>query len=87
MLCFVPMLLVDSLELGEKPMCCALVYLTRHVSGGQLNPSITLAVTASGHMHWFRGFLYIIAQVGSGGSELQSGPFCVVGVEEIMRVS
>ncbi len=28
------------------------VYATKPVSGGHLNPALTLATTVSGHMHW-----------------------------------
>jgi glycerol uptake facilitator-like aquaporin len=30
------------------------VYATKPVSGGHLNPALTLATTVSGHMHWVR---------------------------------
>jgi glycerol uptake facilitator-like aquaporin len=40
-----------------------LVYSTQHVSGGHLNPAITIAASLSGHFHWITGLIYIIAQV------------------------
>jgi len=43
-----------------------LVYLTKHISGGHLNPSVTIAVTASGHMNVLKGVLYVIFQVFGG---------------------
>lgn len=40
-----------------------LVYATKNVSGGHLNPALTLAATVSGHMHWAKGLTYIVAQI------------------------
>lgn len=39
------------------------VYLTRHLSGGHLNPAVTIAVTASGHLNLVKGVLYVLVQV------------------------
>ena len=41
---------------------CA-VYATQHLSGGHLNPVISIATAASGHMHWLKAALYVLAQV------------------------
>jgi Major intrinsic protein len=35
-------------------MTSATVYATKPVSGGHLNPALTLATAISGHMHWVR---------------------------------
>jgi len=40
-----------------------LVYATQLVSGGHLNPAITLATAVSGHFHWVTSLFYIVAQV------------------------
>lgn len=42
------------------------VYATANISGGHLNPAVTLATIISGHMHWKRGVLYIAAQLLGG---------------------
>lgn len=40
-----------------------LVYSTQQVSGGHLNPAITLAATLSGHFNYVTSIVYIIAQI------------------------
>lgn len=57
---------VATLALGNGIIYAVLVYLTRHVSGGHLNPSVTLAVTFSGHMNFIRGVMYVGAQLLGG---------------------
>ena len=42
------------------------VYATANVSGGHVNPAVTLANCLTGHMSWGRGGLYMIAQVLGG---------------------
>jgi MIP family channel proteins len=49
--------------LGVGLTYAVLVYATRHVSGGHLNPALTLATALSGHMHWMKATAYILAQV------------------------
>lgn len=66
---------VAVLAWGNGIIFTVLVYLTRHTSGGHLNPAVTIAVTISGHMHIIKGILYIIVQViggiiGAGGAHL-----------------
>lgn len=39
------------------------VFATKHISGGHLNPAVSLAGAASGHIDWTRGVTYAIAQV------------------------
>ncbi|KAK9828595.1 hypothetical protein WJX72_000944 [[Myrmecia] bisecta] len=41
----------------------ALVFAVVHVSGGQLNPAVSIAAVFSGHMHFVTGGLYILAQL------------------------
>ncbi|KAK9915134.1 hypothetical protein WJX75_005159 [Coccomyxa subellipsoidea] len=40
-----------------------LIYSTQQVSGGHLNPAITLAATLSGHFNYVTSIVYIIAQI------------------------
>ena len=39
---------------------------TANVSGGHLNPAVTLGTIISGHMHWKRGLAYMAAQFLGG---------------------
>ncbi|GMH35334.1 hypothetical protein BSKO_03202 [Bryopsis sp. KO-2023] len=71
------------LALGNGIIYAVLVYLTRHISGGHLNPSVTVAVTLSGHMNFIRGVMYILFQllggvVGAFASHLSlaGGSYC-----------
>jgi aquaporin Z len=41
------------------------VYAIKHVSGGHLNPAVSLAAAITGHIDWTRGLLYLLAQVGA----------------------
>jgi glycerol uptake facilitator-like aquaporin len=42
------------------------VYATANVSGGHVNPAVTLANCLTGHMSWGRGGLYMVAQLLGG---------------------
>ena len=58
---------------GNGPALAVLVYATANVSGGHLNPAVTLGTIISGHMGWRSGLLYMAAQflggiVGERGS-------------------
>ena len=44
-------------------MHCAAVYATANVSGGHVNPAVTLANCLTGHTSWGRGGLYMVAQL------------------------
>eukprot|EP00210_Caulerpa_lentillifera_P007247 g6934.t1 len=44
----------------------AAVYWSRHLSGGHLNPAVSLALSASGHMSLAKGLLYILVQILGG---------------------
>lgn len=41
----------------------AIMYATKYLSGGHLNPAVSLAALLSGHIDYIRGFMYIGAQV------------------------
>lgn len=49
--------------LGAGLTYAILVYATKHVSGGHLNPALTLGTVVTGHMDWVKGLAYIISQV------------------------
>jgi glycerol uptake facilitator-like aquaporin len=38
------------------------VYAVKHISGGHLNPAVSLAAAGTGFIDWTRGLLYILAQ-------------------------
>ncbi len=39
------------------------MYGTQQISGGHLNPALTLAMVAGGYFHWVTALIYIITQV------------------------
>ncbi|MEW5315282.1 MAG: hypothetical protein WDW38_006723 [Sanguina aurantia] len=41
----------------------AVVYTFANVSGAHINPAVTFALICTGHMIWWKGLLYIIAQI------------------------
>lgn len=41
----------------------ALVYAMQQLSGGHLNPALTIATIISGHVHWIIASMYIVAQI------------------------
>uniref|UniRef100_A0A7S0RKK3 Aquaporin n=1 Tax=Chlamydomonas leiostraca TaxID=1034604 RepID=A0A7S0RKK3_9CHLO len=41
----------------------ALIYAFANVSGGHLNPAVSFALICTGHMKWWKGLLYMIAQI------------------------
>lgn len=50
-----------------KPCCMLLiaVYAFANVSGGHLNPAVSFALICTGHMKWWKGLMYMVAQVRS----------------------
>ncbi|KAK9849026.1 hypothetical protein WJX84_004736 [Apatococcus fuscideae] len=60
-----------------------LVYATANVSGGHLNPAVTLATCLTGHTSWSKGGLYCLAQLLGAifGALIETGllPTAVVG--------
>ncbi len=51
---------------GNGLTLAVLVYATANISGGHLNPAVTLGTIISGHMPWRKGLLYMIAQLLGG---------------------
>ena len=43
-----------------------LAYSVGHISGGHLNPAITIAAIINGKISWVRGNLYIVGQIAGG---------------------
>ncbi|KAG2486531.1 hypothetical protein HYH03_014832 [Edaphochlamys debaryana] len=41
----------------------AVIYAFANISGAHINPAVTFALICTGHMKWWRGLLYIIAQI------------------------
>ena len=56
--CCLPDLTVD----GNVLPCCA-VFITANISGGHLNPAVTLATMFTGHISIPRGLTYIFCQI------------------------
>lgn len=46
----------------SKISCLCPVYGTQQISGGHLNPALTLAMVAGGYFHWVTALIYIVAQ-------------------------
>ncbi|KAL4437267.1 hypothetical protein ABPG75_004406 [Micractinium tetrahymenae] len=51
---------------GNGLTLAILVYATANISGGHLNPAVTLGTMISGHLPWRRGLLYMLAQFLGG---------------------
>lgn len=49
--------------LGYGLTYAVLVYATKHVSGGHLNPALTLGSAVTMHMDWIKALSYILAQI------------------------
>jgi len=49
-----------------------LIYCCASVSGGHLNPAVSLSIMITGHLPWIQGVLYIVAQIAGmiGGAAL-----------------
>lgn len=43
--------------------CVGAVFITANVSGGHLNPAVTLATIFTGHIKFTRGLAYIFLQI------------------------
>jgi glycerol uptake facilitator-like aquaporin len=55
--------LVAGQAFETAALFAALVFAFKFQSGGHLNPAVSMAAAASGHIDWTRGILYVIAQV------------------------
>jgi hypothetical protein len=54
-----------------RPHAARAVYSYRYISGGHLNPTVSLAAAMSGHMDWGRALFYAVAHVRwAGGLEV-----------------
>jgi aquaporin TIP len=51
---------------GNGLTLAVLIYATANISGGHLNPAVTLGTVISGHLAWRRGLLYMAAQFLGG---------------------
>ncbi len=45
-------------------ICVRAVYITANVSGGHINPAVTLSTILTGHINLTKGLCYIVAQIG-----------------------
>lgn len=45
----------------QRPLCCCLI--AGHLSGGQLNPAVTLGLVLTGALHPIQGIANVCAQV------------------------
>ena len=45
---------------------CALIYTYGHISGGQVNPAVTLGLSVGGQQDWTKSAYYIVAQFIGG---------------------
>ncbi|KAG1678397.1 hypothetical protein FOA52_015164 [Chlamydomonas sp. UWO 241] len=52
-----------STPLAVASTFAAVQYATKYLSGGHLNPAVSLAAAGSGHMRWSTGGLYALVQV------------------------
>ncbi|GLC34859.1 hypothetical protein PLESTM_000247600 [Pleodorina starrii] len=41
----------------------AVIYAFANISGAHINPAVTFALICTGHMKWWKGLLYMIAQI------------------------
>lgn len=58
-----PMATLAGVALAQALAAGVLVTAGFHVSGGHLNPAVTLALLARGHISAFRAVLYVAAQL------------------------
>ena len=55
-----------AIALAHGLAICLLAYSVGHISGGHLNPAITIAAIINGKISWIRGNLYIAGQIAGG---------------------
>lgn len=54
---------LSGTSLGYGLSYTIMLYATKQMSGGHLNPALTVATAVSGHLHWIKAIGYIIAQI------------------------
>ena len=52
-----------AIALGNGLTICMLVYATAHISGGHINPAVTIATVITGKTSFVKGIMFIIAQI------------------------
>lgn len=55
-----------AIALAHGLAICLLAYSVGHISGGHLNPAITIAAIINGKISWIRGNMYIAGQIAGG---------------------
>jgi len=55
-----------AIALAHGLAICLLAYSVGHISGGHLNPAITIAAIINGKISWIRGNMYIAGQISGG---------------------
>ena len=55
-----------AIALAHGLAICLLAYSVGHISGGHLNPAITIAAIINGKISWIRGNIYIAGQIAGG---------------------
>jgi len=54
---------LSGTSLGYGISYTVMLYATKQVSGGHLNPALTIATVVTGHLHWLKATGYIITQI------------------------
>ncbi|CAL4952566.1 unnamed protein product [Urochloa decumbens] len=54
---------LTSAALGQALVVCVIATAGFHISGGHVNPAVTLSLAVGGHITLFRSALYIVAQM------------------------
>ncbi|CAO2175215.1 unnamed protein product [Urochloa humidicola] len=54
---------LTSSALGQALVVCVIATAGFHISGGHVNPAVTLSLAVGGHITLFRSALYIVAQM------------------------
>lgn len=54
---------LSGTSLGYGLAYTVMLYATKQVSGGHLNPALAVATAVTGHLHWVKAFGYITAQI------------------------
>ena len=54
---------LTAVALGQALVVCVIATAGFHISGGHVNPAVTLSLAVGGHITLFRSALYIAAQM------------------------